>query len=51
MAKHGLIDHKIFSVYMSFENDNNGEVLFGKINTNYMATNFDFFPVTSDDYW
>lgn len=36
---------------MSFDNENNGEVLFGKINTDYMATNFDFFPVISDDYW
>jgi len=42
MIKNKLIDNNIFSVYMSFDKENNGEVLFGKVDTNYMGSNFDF---------
>jgi saccharopepsin len=40
MWERGLIKEYVFSVYMSLDDDNNGEVLFGRIDTNYMASNF-----------
>ena len=33
------------------DSDYSGEVTFGRIETKYMAENFKFFDVTSEDYW
>jgi hypothetical protein len=35
-----LINKSIFSVYLSKEDENTGEILFGRIETSYMASNF-----------
>lgn len=31
--------------------DYSGEVTFGRVETKYMSNNFQFFDVTSEDYW
>jgi len=36
---------------MTEDSDYSGEVTFGRIETKYMAENFKFFDVTSEDYW
>lgn len=51
MMKKNLLQNNIFSIYLNPNREQPGEVLFGLINPSYMATNFVFHPVISDDYW
>lgn len=51
MKNLNLIEKQIFAVYLANDNEFNGEITFGRIDTNYMMNNLIFFDVTSEDYW
>lgn len=51
LMKKKMLKKNIFSIYMSNNENINGEIIFGQVDKKYMLSNFTFFNVTSDAYW
>lgn len=43
--------NNIFSIYLNPNQDKEGSILFGKVNKNFMKSDFIFHKVISEDYW
>lgn len=50
VISHQLLKHNIFSIFLS-EDDQDSNILFGKVNKQNMLTNFTFVEVVSKTYW
>jgi len=46
-----LIDHFIFAIYITDIDGSSGSLIFGNVETKYMASNFTFFDVYPNGYW